>query len=318
MKHIFLINPKAGKENVFTKVRAYLQTRQDIEPLVFNTEFRGHETELTKRLCGIFDDEPVRFYACGGSGTFCRLISGIADLSSTEVAWFPCGMTNDFLKVFHGGAASFSDLGSLIDGVPFPVDIMDFGFCRGINFSSSGYEAKISSDVNDLASLSIVGQKLPYYMAILKNLLTKTNLPYQVTIDGHAFDGRYSLVSALNGVCYGGTFSPLPDILPNDGLMSVILYEFKSALALAKGMPSYKNGRLDQIGEAIRVVEGKELAVTVPVGQTHYFAVDGEVFSLAGDPPRYLLRLLPAALRLIVPRGTTLKSKSGGGKRNAS
>ena len=318
MKHIFIINPKAGKENASVRIRTYLKTRQDIESLVFNSEYQGHETELVNRLCNIFDDEPVRFYACGGSGTLCRMLCGITNFEMAEVACYPCGMTNDFLKVYEGEANAFRDLDALIDGVQTRVDIFDFGFGRAINTTSSGYEAKVSADVNSLANLSIVGQKLPYYMGIGKNLLTKINTPFKVKIDGETFDDNYTIVSALNGICYGGTFQPLPNLCPSSGDMAVVLYKSPSITTMAKAMRYYKVGNLEPLSQYLRVFYAKELEVEVPENITHYFAVDGEVFDMLPYNNRYTLRLLPSALRWIIPRNVKLKEQCRGGKTNAS
>ena len=83
MKHIFIINPRAGKEkeNISVRVRSYIASRPDLGALVFNTEYVGHETVLVGRLCHIFEDETIRLYICGGSGTLCRAISGIPHFS---------------------------------------------------------------------------------------------------------------------------------------------------------------------------------------------------------------------------------------------
>lgn len=314
MKHIFIINPKAGKEDASVKIRAFLKTRTDIEALAFNTEYRGNETELTNRLCDIFDDEPIRIYSCGGSGTLCRVLSGIPDLSKVEVACYACGMTNDYLKVYNGEANAFRDLNALVDGTVSDVDIFDFGFGRGINSTSSGYEAKISGDVNDLAALSIVGQKLPYYLGIFKNLFTKIKTPFEVRVDGVSADGSYTVVSALNGICYGGTFEPLPNLCPSSGNMAVILYTPASVGNMVKSMPDYKSGRLDKLGRHIKVIYANTLEVAVSQNINHYFAVDGEVFDTSSYGNRYCLKLLPGALKFVVPKGVTLKEQCRGGK----
>ena len=62
MKHIFIINPRAGKEkeNISVRVRSFIATRPDLEALVFTTEYSGHETILVGRLCHIFEDETLR------------------------------------------------------------------------------------------------------------------------------------------------------------------------------------------------------------------------------------------------------------------
>ena len=164
MKHIFIINPRAGKEkeNISVRVREYISAHPEMGALVFNTEYVGHETVLIGRLCHIFEDETIRLYICGGSGTLSRAISGIPNFSMVEVAFYPCGMTNDILKVFEGEAEPFSNLTNLVNGTPMYLDILDFGFGKAVNFCSVGFEARVAEEVNSLSRVSIVGALLPY------------------------------------------------------------------------------------------------------------------------------------------------------------
>ena len=66
MKHIFIINPTAGKSD--SRQRIYdmadaLRTRHDLDVQCILTKRQGHATELAKKLCQTGED--LRFYACG-------------------------------------------------------------------------------------------------------------------------------------------------------------------------------------------------------------------------------------------------------------
>ncbi|HOO61046.1 MAG TPA: diacylglycerol kinase family protein [Bacillota bacterium] len=312
MKHIFIVNPHAGKENVSQKIRTYLAGRKDLEALVFNTEYRGHETELVERFCHIFEDEPIRLYICGGSGTLCRAVSGIKNLSMVEVAFFPCGMTNDYLKMFNGEVAAFTNLEALINGVPLLMDVVDFGFGKSLNFTASGFEAKVANDVNDMASLSIVGQKVPYFFAIIRNLFATISSPYTITVDGKDMSGKYAMVTSLNGNVYGGYFQPIPSASPVDGKFEAIFYEASSMFSIIFNIGAYTRGELDKIGKSIHTMKASEMTIRLSKDKKHYFTSDGEVFEVASSDNSYTLRLLPAALKLIVPQGVSLKDECKG------
>ena len=78
MRHIFIINPAAGRKNVTNRVRAEIEgvcARRGIAPLIFISEYNGYERFIAEKMCSIFTDEDIRFYCIGGSGTLTQTIS---------------------------------------------------------------------------------------------------------------------------------------------------------------------------------------------------------------------------------------------------
>ena len=303
MKHIFIINPRAGKEkeNISVRVRSYIASRPELEALVFNTEYQGHETVLVGRLCHIFEDETIRLYICGGSGTLCRAISGIPNLSMVEVAFFPCGLTNDVLKVFENEQEPFANLNALVAGTPMYLDLIDFGFGKAINFTSIGYEAKVSADVNHMANLSITGTKFSYTMGILKNLFSIISSNYSIMVNGMDMSSKKTMITSFNGIVYGGSFSPIPNASPVNGKMKLLLYEASSFFSIIPNLSHYKHGNLEKLGKAIRV--------RMPENRTMYFAADGEVFDMKEHNNEISVRIMPAAIKFVVPQGVALKEQ---------
>ncbi len=311
MKHIFIINPRAGKEkeNISVRVRSFIATRPDLEALVFTTEYSGHETILVGRLCHIFEDETIRLYICGGSGTLCRAVSGIPNLAMVEIAFFPCGMTNDILKVFEGEEEPFRNLTALVSGTPMYLDLFDFGYGKALNFVSTGYDAKVASDVNSMARFSIVGSKLPYYAAIIRNTISVRHSMYTINIDGQDFSGRKTMISAMNGIVYGGSFSPFKKVSPVNAKMRLILYDAPSLFSVVKHLNDFRRGDLEKIGPAIVTIDGSELHVQAPEGKTMYFTADGEAYDMKEHNNQYTLRVMPAALKFVLPSGVVLKEQ---------
>ena len=125
MRHIFIINPVAGnkpqKENFYSEILDICR-KNDIDPLVFISEYPGYEKEMTEKICALFPNEFLRFYSVGGSGTLVNIISGIKDFTRTEVACYPTGLSNDILKSYGDTAGEFKSLENLING---RVDYLD-------------------------------------------------------------------------------------------------------------------------------------------------------------------------------------------------
>lgn len=75
MLHIFIINSFAGKGGFSEYIRTELEKKKNIEYLIFNSEYPGHEGALAAQLYELFENETIRFYACGGSGTFRNIMN---------------------------------------------------------------------------------------------------------------------------------------------------------------------------------------------------------------------------------------------------
>ena len=311
MKHIFIINPRAGKEkeNISVRVREYVASRPELGALVFNTEYVGHETVLVQRLCHIFEDEMIRLYVCGGSGTLCRAISGISNYSLVEVAFYPCGMTNDILKVFEGEVEPFFNLNSLVNGTPMYLDIFDFGFGRCVNFCGTGYAAKVASDVNSLARWNIGGTTAPYYLSIIRNTISLLSSHYFITVDGNDMSGHKTLISLFNGIVFGGSFSPIPRACPVNAKMKLLMYEAPSFLSVIPNLRHFKNGDLAALGKNVQVKDCSEIHVKMPDSRRMYFSADGESFDMSKYKNEFTVRVLPATLKFVVPAGVALKEQ---------
>ena len=311
MKHIFIINPRAGKEkeNISVRVREYIASHPELGALVFNTEYVGHETVLVGRLCHIFEDETIRLYICGGSGTLSRAISGIPNFSMVEVAFHPCGMTNDILKVFEGEADPFCNLDNLVTGTPMYLDILDFGFGKALNFCSVGFEARVAEDVNSLGRISIAGAKIPYKFSILKNAAFYVNAQYSVMADGQEITGRKASISAFNGIVYGGFYSPVRNASPVNGHFKLLIRDSSSPLSMIPNMKHYKHGNLEKLGKAVRVTDTSELSVKMSEKRKMFFTADGETYDMEERNNSLSLHVLPTTLKFVVPSGVALKEQ---------
>ena len=95
MLQIFIINSFSGDETTTIGIREELEKIKDMEYLVFNSEYPGHEGEMARQMCNLFPEEKIRFYACGGTGTFRNILKGVPeeDLGRVEIAEAAYGLT---------------------------------------------------------------------------------------------------------------------------------------------------------------------------------------------------------------------------------
>ena len=146
MKHIFIINPAAGKKDsrqrVYTMAEA-LKKNHNLDVECMLTKSRGHATALTRAIAETGDY--VRFYACGGDGTVNEIANGIAGFPNAAMTCIPIGTGNDFLKNFGKDAEPlFLDAENLWNGDVTPLDLID---CNGkycLTIACTGIDARIA------------------------------------------------------------------------------------------------------------------------------------------------------------------------------
>ena len=183
MLHIFIINPFAGRKTFADDLRIKLASIKGLDYFVFNTRYAGYETELVKKIQHIFQGEKLRFYCCGGSGTMRNMLNGFDDLSTAEVAFFPCGLTNDFLKMFGENEAKFRNIEELINGDVIEIDYIKTNHGVSLNTLSTGLDSNSVSKMNDFRILRFIGNDVPYTISTLYSIFVSKTLEYEISID---------------------------------------------------------------------------------------------------------------------------------------
>ena len=107
MRHVFILNPVAGKKQTAVELRseieAYFALHPEREYAIRVTDGVGSATRIAQEECAA--GGKVRLYACGGDGTLQETASGIPLASSdVELAVVPCGSGNGIYRQAAGGA----------------------------------------------------------------------------------------------------------------------------------------------------------------------------------------------------------------------
>ena len=244
MKHIFIINPTAGKRD--SRQRIYdmadiLRDKHGLDVQCILTKKQGHATELTRKLCE--SGEELRFYACGGDGTINEVANGILGYDNAAMTCIPVGTGNDFLKNFGDDAAKFSDAENLWDGPQFPMDVIEVGDRIALTIACSGIDARIGRDVHKYSESPLLDGKSSYIVSLIANFIFKDIASHwTVEIDGNAVEGDYAVVSVCNGRYYGGGFMPMPEARMDDGIMNVMIVDKVSKLQFLRFVGPYAKG----------------------------------------------------------------------------
>ncbi len=173
MKHLFILNPTAGKKGAAEEFCAQIRhifKERDYEIVL--TGHPGHAEELSRAAAE--KGQPVRIYACGGDGTLNEVVCGAAGYENAAVTNVPRGTGNDFLKIFGPEyRTAFSNLAALADGPQAAFDLMDCNGKLGLGVICAGVDARIAADVHQYDKLPLVGGIGAYILSLIVNVLFK-------------------------------------------------------------------------------------------------------------------------------------------------
>lgn len=305
MRHIFIVNPAAGKNHAATDlipaIRAACE-RQGCEYTIHITAAPGEATRLAAEASA--SGEPCRLYACGGDGTLWEVLAGIPVGSSTEFAPVPCGSGNDFVRML-GGPQPFLQLERLIAAPSVAVDGME---CRcgdrpvryALNVAATGMDAAVAYHMGRIKRRPLVSGSMAYDLALAKVFFGRLGCRLRVRMTTAAGmierQGRFLFALCANGTHYGGGYCGAPQACPADGLLDFVLVDKMPRMRILQLLPHYKRGT--HVGKAgIHTFRGTAMAVTSdrPIPAT----LDGECFLTDS----WEIRLCPSAWRLVLPEG---------------
>ena len=302
MKHIFIINPNAGKQD--SRQRIYdmadaLRAKHGLDVQCVLTKKQGHATELARRLCRT--GEELRFYACGGDGTVNEVANGIIGFDNAAMTVIPIGTGNDFLKNFGDGAALFADAENLWDGPQFPMDAIDVNGRIALTIACSGIDARVAADVHKYSESPLLDGKTSYIYSLAVNFLFRgIGSRWTVELDGEAVEDDYALVAVCNGRYYGGGFMPIGEARMDDGLLNVLTVKKVSRTTFLRFVGPYSRGEYHKFPGYARATTPKEIRIRSEKPDI-VTCLDGEC--ITGDS--VTIRLSDRRLNFFAPTGTS-------------
>lgn len=305
MKHIFIINPAAGKydrtEEFSGKIAAACASR-GLDYAIHVSEKPGDCRDAARRAAE--SGEEVRLYACGGDGTLNEVVNGAAGFANAAVTHFPGGSGNDTIKIFDDPAA-FTSIERLLDAEEARFDLIRCNGSYALNVLSIGFDARVGTDIARFKRLPLVSGKGAYILSIFSNMLHGLTADYTVTLDsGEVFSGRKTMICVCNGRWYGGGFNPVPEAEPDDGLLDVLVVEKVNLLQVATVVGHYQKGRYADYPSLIYHARCRSLRIECV--KESVVNIDGE----AAYTTDAKIELIPQAIRFFYPKGLTYHAKN--------
>ena len=251
MKHVFIINPTAGKADSRQKIYDMadaLRTKHHLDVQCILTKKQGHATEIARRMCD--SGEELRFYACGGDGTVNEVANGIIGYDNAAMTVIPVGTGNDFLKNFGDDLEKFRDAENLWDGPQFPIDAIDVNGRIALTIACSGIDARVARDVHKYSESPLLDGKSSYIYSLAVNFLFKgIGSRWTVSLDDVAVKGDWSLVAVCNGRYYGGGFMPVAEARMDDGVLNTLVVREVNRRTFLKFVGPYSRGEYAKFPE---------------------------------------------------------------------
>ncbi len=309
MKHIFIINPTAGKKDSSQKIYAMAEKLrrehgQTVECVL--TKRQGHATEIARKMCE--SGEELRFYACGGDGTVNEVANGIIGYDNAAMTVIPVGTGNDFLRNFGQDGEKFRDAENLWDGPQFPLDAIDVGGRVALTIACSGLDARVAQDVHKYGDSPLLHGKGSYVAALIVNFVfKKISSHWTVELDGQAMEDDFAIITVCNGRFYGGGFMPVANARMDDGILHTLVVRKLNHIDFIRFVGPYSKGEYSKFPQyaACSTPRVVRIRSTQPDIVT---CLDGECF--ASDD--VTIRLCDKKLNFFGPQGCSCNANARG------
>ena len=189
----------------------------------------------------------------------------------------PTGTGNDFLRVYgKKGRGKFEDIAALRDGPQSPMDLIDCNGRLGIDVVCVGVDARTATDVHRYKQHPLVTGSGAYVLSLMENVVKGITRPMRVDMGPHHYDGKTALLCVRNGRHYGGGFCPMPEAIPDDGVLDMLMVKDVSRIKLAQLVGKYAKGRYKEL-DPVLYLSWHGDAVDLELREEGTAIVDGEV-----------------------------------------
>ncbi len=277
MKHIFIVNPAAGKQDAteFVKNQVSQAGIENFE--IHRTTAPNEATEYIKEVLKD-SDTLYRFYSCGGDGTLNEVVNGVVGHDNASVTVFPCGSGNDFIK-YYGSAEDFLDIKALTEAKIHKIDALKTCGKYAINAVHFGFDTFVLNTMVKVRRKFIIGGKNAYTTGIVAALIKGMKTRCSLLVDGKPLGKEEMLLCTLcNGKYVGGAYKCAPKSQNDDGLIEVCHVNPLSRLKFITLISEYKNGtHLDNPKFNSIVNYRRAKRIEISAGKDFFLSIDGEL-----------------------------------------
>lgn len=293
MKHVFIINPIAGKGRTLKFIPQIEKAFSDKEEqsILEITKYPGHATDIAKKYS---IEGGCRIYSVGGDGTLNEVLNGIAG-STCSLAVIPGGSGNDFIRTICKNSDISDIITRTIDGKEKPADIAKVNDRYFINIASVGFDAEVAYKANWFKKMPFLPGSLAYIMGIAAAFFKNDSNNLDINIDGMHIRIDSLLAAVANGRCYGGGIIPAPRAKIDDGKLDICVIDKVGKLRICMLLPKYMKGRHENIKE-VSFYSGKRIEINCD--KEIALNIDGEV----SKTRKAVFEIIPKGINIVFPK----------------
>lgn len=305
MKYLFIINPMSGRRDadkiLIPQIEEWAKGR-GVDYSIEVTQYQRHATEIVHDYAAKYD--ALRVCACGGDGTISETAAGAVGYKHVEMAIYPSGGGNDFIKCFADKDV-FLNFDAVVDGESIPIDMLKVGDYYCINILSVGIDADINQGTSRYRKVKMFRGPMAYNLSLVEHLFKPMGKHLHITIDDNLeLKDHYILVAAGNGQVYGGGYRATPEAKLNDGKMDIVAITKMNLIKIAQVLGIYKKGQhikdgviVEKLQENVEFIRAEKL--TIQSDKEFVVNIDGE--SIRDTAIEVAIE--PLSLRLVLPPG---------------
>ncbi|HOX22743.1 MAG TPA: YegS/Rv2252/BmrU family lipid kinase, partial [Elusimicrobiales bacterium] len=232
----------------------------------------------------------------GGDGTINDAARALVN-SGTSLGVLPSGSGNGFARELGLALDPERALEQLLSG---RTAVIDTGSINGelfFNMAGIGLDERIGRAFNHFGKHAVRGQ-WPYFLLGIKELLLYSPPEIELRVGGERHKFRPLVSAFANGRQHGGGALISPGARMDDGLLHITVVEHQSLPYILTHLPKLFTGQIESV-PFVRTFATVEAEIFSPTPLPYH--VDGE--ERAPAKPPFMVKVLPASLRVVVPSG---------------
>lgn len=292
MRHLFIINPAAGKGNAYKyadEIKKHFDSTN--EPYIIEyTKGPGDATKIAQKYV---TSDQYRVYAIGGDGTLNEVLNGVVG-SSSSLAVIPSGSGNDFHRNLDITNDSSLFLRT-INGEEKYIDIGKVNDRYFLNVSSVGLDATVVNNAKLFKKLPFFNGRAAYFTSVFYTLFKFKSFTSKLTIDNTEHSMKTCMMAVANGKYYGGGIKIAPLAQINDGFFDI--YHVKKLTPL-KALALFPR-LLKATHQSLKEVDYfKAKTVRIQSNENFLLSIDGELV----ETKEASFDIISNGLKIIVPK----------------
>lgn len=293
MRHLFIINPIAGKGSAIKYkeiIEEYFKDKDEFYDIRI-TEGPEQATDIVKN----YDySEECNVYSVGGDGTLNEVINGLIG-KNASLGIIPAGSGNDFVRTYLDKSKLTNILKETIEGKSKEIDIGCINNKYFINISAIGFPADVNLNAKIFKNQYVISGSLAYILGAIVSLFKFKYEKIKFIIDGEEIDDEMFLFALANGRYYGGGIVLAPDAEISDGTLDFYgikktnpykILRYLIAFLTKKDIREFKDTYYNKC-KTLKIISEKEIISNI----------DGEIIKAN----EFNFEIIPKGIKLIIP-----------------